>query len=133
MTLKQNIKILSFSGILKHINSMIKQMPEISAKFAIQILQQIQNKISKQIIKEEEEEDKDKEIICVGDILFLKLMSNLYSVSDFEHIITTPSIFIINQFLFYSKLKTRRNILYNLFLSNLAFQVCTFFFFFLFF
>lgn len=77
-----------------------------------------------EVIKEKHEEYRRKKTVYPGIevLLFLKLISCLFSTSDFRHQIVTPSFIFIEQMLNKCKLRSRRDISYGLFLTALVLE-----------
>lgn len=70
-----------------------------------------------EVIKEKQSEFRDsKHFPKLDTLVFLKLVTNLYSTSDFRHTIVSPCVIFISQILTHSRVKTRSDISSGLFL-----------------
>lgn len=78
-----------------------------------------------EVIKEKHTEYRCKQTSYPGIevLLFLKLISCLFSTSDFRHQIITPSFILMEQMLNKCKVRSRRDISYGLFLTALVLEV----------
>lgn len=79
-----------------------------------------------EVIKEKQSDYKNKlkRFPGVDVLLFLKLISCLFSTSDFRHQVVTPSLVFISQMLTNCRVKTRYDISFGLFLVTLYLEVC---------
>lgn len=79
-----------------------------------------------EVIKEKHEEyrKKNKKYPGLELLIFFKLVSLLFSTSDFRHQIVTPCFIFMEQILKYCRIKTARDISYGLFVCTLVLEVC---------
>lgn len=76
-----------------------------------------------EVIKEKHSEFKDsKEFPKLDTLVFLKIVSNLYSVSDFRHGIASPCVIFISQILARSRVANRSDISSGLFLVTVILE-----------
>lgn len=78
-----------------------------------------------EVIKEKQSDYKNKlkSFPGVDVLLFLKLVSCLFSTSDFRHQVVTPSLVFISQMLTNCRVKTRYDVSFGLFLVTLYLEV----------
>lgn len=72
----------------------------------------------REVIKEKQSEfrEQEKEYPALDTLVFFKIASNLYSVSDFRHFVVTPCVIFISHMLSRCKVATRSDIASGLFL-----------------
>lgn len=76
-----------------------------------------------EVIKEKQSDFRSSKTYPQLDtLIFFKLISSLYSVSDFRHSIASPSVIFISQILTHSRVATRRDISSGLFLVTILLE-----------
>jgi len=64
-----------------------------------------------------------KEIINLNDLIFLQLLTVIYSTSDYSHPIITPALLIMENYLSQAIINNERDIIRGLYLCNIMYMV----------
>ncbi|GLV32750.1 lethal (3) 07882 [Carabus blaptoides fortunei] len=97
------------NSLTPHLYSLTQLNPKNARDSLIEVINEKQN----------EYKNKQKSYPGIDVLMFLKLVSCLFSTSDFRHQVVTPSLVFIGQMLTNCKIKTRYDITYGLFLVTL--------------
>lgn len=136
---KENLNAL-FAYLLQYINDLssdIQNKATINKCFNIysnlvphlfdlaQISPENAHTLVKEVIKEKHLQHRRNKSTYPGIevLLFLKLISCIFSTSDFRHVVVTPSIIFIDQMLNKCKVRNQRDISFGLFLTTLMLEV----------
>lgn len=64
-----------------------------------------------------------KDILSLNDLIFLQLLTVIYSTSDYSHPIITPSLLIMENFLSQAMINSEKDIVKGLYLCNIMYMV----------
>lgn len=133
---KENLSLL-FAYLLQYLNDLcadckaVKEVFDVFNAIVPQIYELAQlnpenaHKSMLELMKEKQSEfrRRRKQFPGVEILVFLKLVSILFTTSDFRHQVVTPCFVFMEQMLTKCKVKTRRDISYGLFMSTLVLEV----------
>jgi len=64
-----------------------------------------------------------KDIITLNDLIFLQLLTVIYSTSDYSHPIITPALLIMENYLSQAIINSEKDIVKGLYLCNIMYMV----------
>ncbi len=64
-----------------------------------------------------------KDIISLNDLIFLQLLTVIYSTSDYSHPIITPALLIMENYLSQAIINSEKDIVKGLYLCNVMYMV----------
>lgn len=103
------------NSLTPHLYSLTQLNPQNARDSLIEVINEKQN----------EYKSKPKQYPGIDVLMFLKLVSCLFSTSDFRHQVVTPSLVFIGQMLTNCRIKSRYDIAYGVFLVTLFLEVRT--------
>lgn len=112
-SLKENFQLLS--ALMPHIYDIAQLSKENTHNSILEVIKE----------KHQEFRKKKKKCPSLEVLVFLKLVSLLFSTSDFRHQVVTPCFVFMEQILSFCGMKTPKDISYGLFICTLILEVCT--------
>lgn len=111
---------ISFDEINRYTRCVISfafQFTDYFNDYAKNKLIQIEKKITKKLSVN------SKDIINLSDLIFLQLLTVIYSTSDYSHSIITPALLIMENYLSQAIINSEKDIVKGLYLCNIIYMV----------
>ncbi|KAJ7333628.1 nucleolar complex protein 14 [Desmophyllum pertusum] len=102
----------------RHLFDVAQYSPVHSAK----CMQQIVKDIHKQFTKNRDRQGGKGMFLGISELLYLRIVSMLFSTSDFKHAVCTPAMVLLTQVLAQSPVRCMRDVLRGLFTCDLFFE-----------
>jgi nucleolar protein 14 len=114
-----NVDMEYIKGLEKHLIGLCRQSSVPFARFAKEKITNVRDCLNKALRSTKLKQA----MVSLGDILFFKIVAQVYSTSDMFHPVVTPTLLLICQYLAQASVNSNRDVLSGLLLCDLLHEV----------
>ncbi|KAK9765272.1 nucleolar complex protein 14 [Basidiobolus ranarum] len=111
------IPLANINALTKHILELSQQMPEVAAEYAMSDITSSQKTLNKALVA-----GTKSGMPSADELLTFKLYGHIFPTSDLQHVVITPLMLMIGQYLGQCSIRNGRDLLSGLFLSNIVLE-----------